>query len=163
MSSRNTVSSCLSLQICYYTCTSFLFMHFSLFLIFTRRYINILSRFLLLFLFFLYYHINISIAVHETQDQQMMDEMRQHGIPLSVMSTIAEIQSLDVVDKVLENECLRKTSGIQPKFPHLVNSFEERSATSSLGHLSRPPQPLTLKALIQSDPVCNLILGTWFI
>ncbi|URE18000.1 Tic22-like family [Musa troglodytarum] len=56
----------------------------------------------------------------------MMDEMRQHGIPLSVMSTIAEIQSLDVVDKVLENECLRKTSGIQPKFPHLVNSFEER-------------------------------------
>ncbi|XP_042403060.1 uncharacterized protein LOC121992633 [Zingiber officinale] len=64
--------------------------------------------------------------------QEMMDEMGQYGIPLSVISKAAEIQLLDVVDKVLlGNRWLRKATGIQPKFPYLVDSFEERSATSS--------------------------------
>lgn len=57
----------------------------------------------------------------------MMDEMGQYGIPLSVISKAAEIQLLDVVDKVLlGNRWLRKATGIQPKFPYLVDSFEER-------------------------------------
>ncbi|CAL9771234.1 unnamed protein product [Musa acuminata subsp. burmannicoides] len=65
--------------------------------------------------------------------QEMMDEMGQYGIPLSVISKAAEIQLLDVVDKVLlGNKWLRRATGIQPKFPYLVDSFEERSATSSL-------------------------------
>ncbi|CAL9101065.1 unnamed protein product [Musa textilis] len=65
--------------------------------------------------------------------QEMMDEMGQYGIPLSIISKAAEIQLLDVVDKVLlGNKWLRKATGIQPKFPYLVDSFEERSATSSL-------------------------------
>lgn len=57
----------------------------------------------------------------------MMDEMGQYGIPLSVISKAAQIQLLDVVDKVLlGNRWLRKATGIQPKFPYLVDSFEER-------------------------------------
>ncbi|WOL08324.1 hypothetical protein Cni_G17077 [Canna indica] len=63
--------------------------------------------------------------------QEMMDEMGQYGIPLSVISKAAEIQLFDVVDKVLlGNKWLRKATGIQPKFPYMVESFEERSATS---------------------------------
>ncbi|XP_073000129.1 uncharacterized protein [Typha latifolia] len=63
--------------------------------------------------------------------QEVMDEMGHSGIPLSVISKAAEIQLLDVVDKVLlGNKWLRKATGIQPKFPYLVESFEERSAAS---------------------------------
>lgn len=53
--------------------------------------------------------------------------MGHTGIPLNVLSKAAEIQLLDVVDKVLlGNKWLRKATGIQPKFPYLVDSFEER-------------------------------------
>ncbi|KAJ0962922.1 hypothetical protein J5N97_028044 [Dioscorea zingiberensis] len=63
--------------------------------------------------------------------QEVLDEMGHSGIPLSVISKAAEIQFLDVVDKVLlGNKWLRKATGIQPKFPYLVESFEERSAAS---------------------------------
>ncbi|MQL95999.1 hypothetical protein Taro_028671 [Colocasia esculenta] len=65
--------------------------------------------------------------------QELLDEMGHPGIPLSVVSKAAEIQLLDVVDKVLlGNKWLRKATGIQPKFPYLVDSFEDRSAASFL-------------------------------
>lgn len=61
------------------------------------------------------------------QVQEVLDEMGHSGIPLSVISKAAEIQLLDVVDKVLlGNKWLRKATGIQPKFPYLVDSFENR-------------------------------------
>ncbi|KAM0933188.1 hypothetical protein DsansV1_C38g0236751 [Dioscorea sansibarensis] len=63
--------------------------------------------------------------------QEVLDEMGHSSIPLSIISKAAEIQLLDVVDKVLlGNKWLRKATGIQPKFPYLVDSFEERSAVS---------------------------------
>ncbi|KAJ4765680.1 Alpha-mannosidase 2 [Rhynchospora pubera] len=63
--------------------------------------------------------------------QELMDEMGHSGIPLSVLSKAAELELLDVVDKVLlGNKWLRKATGIQPKFPYVVESFEERSAAS---------------------------------
>ncbi|XP_023550551.1 uncharacterized protein LOC111808667 [Cucurbita pepo subsp. pepo] len=62
-----------------------------------------------------------------------MDEMGNPGIPLSVISKVAEMQLLYTVDKViLGNRWLRKAVGIQPKFPCMVDSFERRSATSLL-------------------------------
>ncbi|WP_285167003.1 hypothetical protein, partial [Mycobacterium tuberculosis] len=65
--------------------------------------------------------------------QEVLDEMGHSGIPLSVISKAAEIQFLDVVDQVLlGNKWLRKATGIQPKFPYMVDSFEKRSATSLL-------------------------------
>ncbi|KAL5984775.1 hypothetical protein ACLOJK_041397 [Asimina triloba] len=52
--------------------------------------------------------------------QELLDEMGNPGIPLSVISKAAEIQILDVVDKVLlGNRWIRKATGIQPKFPYL--------------------------------------------
>nr|XP_010925830.1 uncharacterized protein LOC105048266 [Elaeis guineensis] len=63
--------------------------------------------------------------------QEVLDELGHSGIPLSVISKAAEIQLLDVVDKILlGNKWLRKATGIQPKFPYLVDTFEERSAAS---------------------------------
>ncbi|KAJ6849077.1 uncharacterized protein M6B38_271365 [Iris pallida] len=63
--------------------------------------------------------------------QEVMDELGHPGIPPSVISKAAEIQLFDVVDKVLlGNKWLRKATGIQPRFPYLVDSFEERSAAS---------------------------------
>ncbi|KAL5567880.1 hypothetical protein UlMin_024455 [Ulmus minor] len=63
--------------------------------------------------------------------QEVMDEMGNPGIPLSVISKAAEIQLLYAVDRVLlGNRWLRKATGIQPKFPYLVDSFEKRSAAS---------------------------------
>ena len=57
----------------------------------------------------------------------MLDEMGHPAIPLSVISKAAEIQLLYAVDKVLlGNRWLRKVTGIQPKFPYLVDSFERR-------------------------------------
>ncbi|XP_043715026.1 uncharacterized protein LOC122663397 isoform X2 [Telopea speciosissima] len=65
--------------------------------------------------------------------QEMLDEMGHPGIPLSVISKAAEMQLLYTVDKVLlGNRWLRKATGIQPKFPYMVDSFEERSAASFL-------------------------------
>ncbi|XP_042481732.1 uncharacterized protein LOC122062132 isoform X2 [Macadamia integrifolia] len=58
--------------------------------------------------------------------QDMLDEMGHPGIPLSVISKAAEMQLLYTVDKVLlGNRWLRKATGIQPKFPYMVDSFEE--------------------------------------
>ncbi|CAO2821225.1 unnamed protein product [Amaranthus hypochondriacus] len=63
--------------------------------------------------------------------QEIMDEMGQPGIPLSVISKAAEMQLLYAVDKMLlGNRWLRKATGIQPKFPYTVDSFESRSAVS---------------------------------
>ncbi|KXG31523.1 uncharacterized protein LOC8079474 isoform X2 [Sorghum bicolor] len=64
--------------------------------------------------------------------QELMNEIGPAGIPLNVVTKAAEIQFLDVVDKVLlGNKWLRKASGIQPKFPYVVDSFEESSLTTS--------------------------------
>ncbi|CAO2186262.1 unnamed protein product [Urochloa humidicola] len=63
--------------------------------------------------------------------QELMNEIGPAGIPLNVVTKAAEIQLLDVVDKVLlGNKWLRKASGIQPQFPYVVDSFEERIAVS---------------------------------
>ncbi|GMH18374.1 hypothetical protein Nepgr_020215 [Nepenthes gracilis] len=63
--------------------------------------------------------------------QELMDEMGSPGIPLSVISKAAEMQLLYAVDKLLlGNRWLRKATGIQPKFPYMVDSFEKRSAAS---------------------------------
>lgn len=65
--------------------------------------------------------------------QEVLDEMGHPGIPLTVISKVAEIQMLDVVDRaLLGNRFLRKATGIQPKFPYMVDSFEARSTASSL-------------------------------
>lgn len=61
------------------------------------------------------------------QVQEVLDEVGHPGIPLSVLSKAAEIQLLYAVDKVLlGNRWLRKVTGIQPKFPYMVDSFEKR-------------------------------------
>lgn len=63
--------------------------------------------------------------------QEMMDEIGHPAIPLSVISKAAEIQLLYAVDRVLlGNRWLRKATGIQPEFPYMVDSFENRSAAS---------------------------------
>ncbi|KAK6925884.1 Tic22-like [Dillenia turbinata] len=65
--------------------------------------------------------------------QELLDEMGHPAIPLSVISKAAEMQLLYAVDKVLlGNRWLRKATGIQPKFPYMVDSFEKRSAASFL-------------------------------
>lgn len=57
----------------------------------------------------------------------MLDEMGHPSIPLSVISKAAELQFHYTVDKVLlGNRWLRKATGIQPKFPYMVDSFERR-------------------------------------
>ncbi|KAF8643663.1 hypothetical protein HU200_066720 [Digitaria exilis] len=63
--------------------------------------------------------------------QELMNEIGPTGIPLNVVTKAAEIQLFDVVDRVLlGNKWLRKAAGIQPKFPYVVDSFEERTAIS---------------------------------
>ena len=63
--------------------------------------------------------------------QEVLDEVGHPGIPLSVISKAAEMQLLYAVDRVLlGNRWLRKATGIQPKFPYMVDSFEKRSAAS---------------------------------
>lgn len=63
--------------------------------------------------------------------QELMNEIGPAGIPLNVVTKAAEIQLLDVVDKVLlGNKWLRKAAGIQPRFPYVVDSFEERCRTA---------------------------------
>lgn len=59
--------------------------------------------------------------------QEVLEEMGHPGIPLSVISKAAEMQLLYAVDRViLGNRWLRKATGIQPKFPYIVDSFERR-------------------------------------
>lgn len=61
------------------------------------------------------------------QMQELMNEIGPAGIPLSVVTKAAEIQGLDVVDKLLlGNKWLRRATGIQPHFPYVVDSFEQR-------------------------------------
>lgn len=63
--------------------------------------------------------------------QEVAEEIGQNGIPLSVISKAAELELLYAVDRVLlGNRWLRKATGIQPKFPYMVDSFEKRSADS---------------------------------
>ncbi|KEH26364.1 hypothetical protein MtrunA17_Chr6g0470111 [Medicago truncatula] len=65
--------------------------------------------------------------------QEVLDEMGHPSIPLSVISKAAELQFHYTVDKVLlGNRWLRKATGIQPKFPYMVDSFERRSEASFL-------------------------------
>lgn len=65
--------------------------------------------------------------------QELLDEMGHPSIPLSVISKAAELQFHYTVDKVfLGNRWLRKATGIQPKFPYMVDSFERRSEASFL-------------------------------
>ncbi|XP_027358288.1 uncharacterized protein LOC113867280 [Abrus precatorius] len=65
--------------------------------------------------------------------QDLLDEMGHPSIPLSVISKAAELQFHYTVDKVLlGNRWLRKATGIQPKFPYMVDSFERRSEASFL-------------------------------
>lgn len=75
--------------------------------------------------------------------QEVLNEIGHPGIPLSVISKAAEIQLLYAVDKLLlGNRWLRKATGIQPKFPYLVDSFERRSTASFL-KASKPTNCLT--------------------
>ncbi|XP_010483979.1 PREDICTED: uncharacterized protein LOC104762398 [Camelina sativa] len=63
--------------------------------------------------------------------QEAMEEIGTSGIPLSVVAKAAEIQLLYAVDRVLlGSRWFRKATGIQPKLPYLVDSFERRSAFS---------------------------------
>ncbi|CAM0880485.1 unnamed protein product [Alopecurus aequalis] len=63
--------------------------------------------------------------------KELMKEMGPAGIPLSIATKAAEIQFLDVVDRLLlGNKWLRRATGIQPHFPYVVDSFEERTAFS---------------------------------
>uniref|UniRef100_A0ACD5VC47 Uncharacterized protein n=1 Tax=Avena sativa TaxID=4498 RepID=A0ACD5VC47_AVESA len=63
--------------------------------------------------------------------KELMNEIGPAGIPLNVVTKAAEIQFLDVVDKLLlGNKWLRRATGIQPHFPYVVDSFEERTAVS---------------------------------
>ncbi|KAB2005114.1 hypothetical protein ES319_D11G247400v1 [Gossypium barbadense] len=65
--------------------------------------------------------------------QEVLDEVGHPAIPLSVISKAAGIQLLYALDKVLlGNRWLRKATGIQPKFPYMVDSFERRSTASFL-------------------------------
>ena len=62
-----------------------------------------------------------------------MNKIGSAGIPLNVVMKDTDIQFLDVVDKVLlGNKWLRKAFGIQPKFPYVVDSFEERCRCNCL-------------------------------
>ncbi|MED6122372.1 hypothetical protein PIB30_039119 [Stylosanthes scabra] len=65
--------------------------------------------------------------------QEVLDEMGHPSIPLSVISKAAELQFHYTVDNILlGNRWLRKATGIQPKFPYMVDSFERRSEASLL-------------------------------
>ncbi|KAI4384793.1 hypothetical protein MLD38_002896 [Melastoma candidum] len=63
--------------------------------------------------------------------QEVLEEVGHPAIPLSIISKAAEMQLLYAVDRlILGNRWLRKATGIQPKFPYLVDTFERRSAAS---------------------------------
>ncbi|KAJ7969868.1 Tic22-like protein [Quillaja saponaria] len=95
--------------------------------------------------------------------QEVLDEMGNPGIPLSVISKAAEMQVLYAVDKViLGNRWLRKATGIQPKFPYMVDSFERRSEASFLraSELTSPLANLDMDdskdAGLLDSSACNL-------
>ncbi|KAG0486518.1 hypothetical protein HPP92_008613 [Vanilla planifolia] len=72
---------------------------------------------------------NLDSLFEPQEVQELLTEMDHSALPLSVISKAAEIQFLDVIDKaLLGNKWLRKVTGIQPKLPYIVDSFEERSA-----------------------------------
>ncbi|XP_068660241.1 uncharacterized protein [Aristolochia californica] len=79
--------------------------------------------------------------------QEVLDEMGQPGIPFSVISKAAQVQLLDAVDRVLlGNRWLRKATRIQPIFPYVVDSFEERITSLTGGYAQEcPPNPLLPK------------------
>lgn len=63
----------------------------------------------------------------------LMELAMDKDILSSTVEEAAEFQLLNTVDKVLlGNRWLRKATGIQPKFPYIVDSFEQRSAASWL-------------------------------
>ncbi|WJX71328.1 hypothetical protein P8452_55332 [Trifolium repens] len=65
--------------------------------------------------------------------QEVLDEIGHPSIPFSVISKAAELEFHYSVDKaLLGNRWLRKATGIQPKFPYMVDSFERRSEASFL-------------------------------
>lgn len=73
------------------------------------------------------------LVLIKLQVQEAMEEIGSSGIPLSVVAKAAEIQLLYAVDRVLlGSRWFRKATGIQPKLPYLVDSFERRFALSSL-------------------------------
>ncbi|KAL0789390.1 hypothetical protein Bca101_005636 [Brassica carinata] len=85
--------------------------------------------------------------------QEAMEEIGTSGIPLSVVAKAAEIQLLYAVDRVLlGSRWFRKATGIQPKLPYLVDSFERRSALS----IQRAPGSTT-KCLGDSDSSASLL------
>ncbi|CAN0902864.1 hypothetical protein LINGRAHAP2_LOCUS22239 [Linum grandiflorum] len=110
---------------------------------------------------------------------EMMDEMGNVGIPLSVISKAAEMELLYAVDKVLlGNRWLRKATGIQPRFPYVVDSFERRSAyslqkaskTTSLSDVSQAggsdsviePENSARASSYEERPDLRLAFGDWF-
>ncbi|KAK8921418.1 hypothetical protein KSP39_PZI020912 [Platanthera zijinensis] len=81
---------------------------------------------------------NIDSLFEPPEVQELLDEMGHPEVPLSIISKAAEVQFLAVVDKVLlGNKWLRKATGIQPKLPYPVDSFEERSQTLLHDHRVR--------------------------
>lgn len=62
---------------------------------------------------------------------EILEELAQDGIPFSIISKAAEVHIYDVADRlILGNRWIRKATGIQPKFPFMVDSFEERAAAA---------------------------------
>ncbi|KAH9309250.1 hypothetical protein KI387_037161, partial [Taxus chinensis] len=59
--------------------------------------------------------------------EELLEEIGQAGISLtSVISKISEVYLYDVADRlILGNRWIRKATRIQPKFPFMVDSFEE--------------------------------------
>ncbi|XP_043813569.1 uncharacterized protein LOC110617603 isoform X2 [Manihot esculenta] len=109
--------------------------------------------------------------------EEMLDEMGHPGIPLSVISKAAEIQLLHAVDRVLlGNRWLRKATGIQPKFPYMVDSFEKRSASSfqraseSTSYLANPKTDSTSNCTFKDNAQADheqktdlrIPFGDWF-
>ncbi|XP_051143321.1 uncharacterized protein LOC127259778 [Andrographis paniculata] len=87
--------------------------------------------------------------------QEMLDEVGHSGIPLSIISKVAEIQLMHTVDKViLGNRWLRRATGIQPKFPYMVDSFEKKSA-ASLRRAKAPPHLISNSEFEDKAPVQN--------
>ncbi|GAB2227658.1 hypothetical protein Droror1_Dr00009485 [Drosera rotundifolia] len=65
-----------------------------------------------------------------TEVDELLDAI-EPGVLFSAVSKIFQMQIMHAVDKVLlGNRWLRKATGIQPKFPYVVDSFEKRTAAS---------------------------------
>jgi hypothetical protein len=79
-----------------------------------------------------------------------MNEIGPAGIPLNIVTKAAEIQFLDVVDKLLlGNKWLRRATGIQPHFPYVVDSFEERYGCNVMVVLDYFSEHLFIEVLLQ--------------